>query len=149
MFFFFTLSIKQYTACIMITVPHFIIALILKKTSAWKATDGMCTCNQLRKRSQHAATLRKACKYMYKICISLPHTHAHGSMYVHVAACLQLCLAHSNCMSERMYAVCPDVCLLPFLAYCIIPCPPIFERPSLNALSICGCVVSMCVCLGV
>ena len=61
-----------------------------------------------------------------------PHTHAHGSMYVHVAACLQLCLAHSNCMSQRMYAVCPDVCLLPFLAYCIIPCLPIFKRPSLN-----------------
>ena len=36
--------------------------------------------NQLSKRSQHAVTLRKA--YKYKICISLPYTHAHGSMYV-------------------------------------------------------------------
>ena len=48
----------------------------------------MCTCNQLSNLSQHAVTHRKA--YKYKICISLPHTHAHGSMYV--AACLQLCL---------------------------------------------------------
>ena len=50
------------------------------------------TChNQLSKRSRHAVTLRKA--YKYKICISLTHTHAHGSMLcIHVAACLQLCL---------------------------------------------------------
>ena len=46
-------------------------------------------------------------------CISLTHTHAHSSMYyIHVAACLQLCLpppaspplAHSNRTPQRMYA---------------------------------------------
>ena len=77
----------------------------------------MCTCNQLSKRSQHAVTLRKA--YKYKICISLSHTHAHGSM----ALCMYTCscmpttlspspplpppLAHSNRMSQCMYASVP------------------------------------------
>ena len=46
------------------------------------------------------------------------HAHAHGSMYIfiHVAACLQLCLpppaspplAHSNRMPQRMYASVPQ-----------------------------------------
>ena len=45
----------------------------------------MCTCNQLSKRSQHAVTLRKA--YKYKICISLPYTHAHGSICMNTCSC--------------------------------------------------------------
>ena len=76
----FTLPIKHYTACIMTTVlyvPHFIIALILKPQ--WLESNWWYVyMYQLSKRSQHAVTLRIA--YTYKICISLPHTHAHVYM---------------------------------------------------------------------
>ena len=73
----------------------------------------MCTCNQLSKRSQHAVTLRKV--YKYKIC-NLYHTHMHMALCMYTWSCMPTTLfpspglsplAHSNRMSQRMYASVP------------------------------------------
>ena len=94
-------------------VPHFKTPVVGKQLMA-----GMCTCNQLSKRSQHAAvTLRKPTSirsaYLY-------HTHMHMALWLYV--CMYACscmpttlspspglspLAHSNRMSQRMYTSVP------------------------------------------
>ena len=58
-------------------------------------------------------------------------------------------LAHSNRMPQRMYASVPRC--MPFARLGLIhnTMPSHNERPSPKALSMCGCVVCMCVCMRV
>ena len=100
------------------------------------------------KRSRHAVTLRKA--YKYKFCISLPHTHAHGSMYV--AACLQLCLPpplpppppkHPNALLQKP-CQCVGACV--YIRACAYKCHK--GRIESLHLSTCECIcVCKCICM--